>query len=98
MTATTDEPIRPLTHPGIILREELLAPMGMTDDQLADAIGVPQTEISAITQGKRPISADIGSRISRHFGMSEGFWTGLQHDYERDLASSRRRGAPSDSS
>jgi addiction module HigA family antidote len=74
------------THPGAILREEFLEPMGITDYQLAKAIGVPQTRISAITHGARRISADTGLRLSRYFGMSEGFWTGLQDDYERELA------------
>jgi len=47
---------------------------------------VPQTRISAITRGKRRISADTGLRLSRYFSMSDGFWTGLQADYERELA------------
>ena len=82
----TDEPIMAPTHPGLILHEEFLEPMGITDYQLAKAIGVPQTRISAITHGKRRISADTGLRLSRYFGMSDGFWTGLQADYERELA------------
>jgi len=82
----SDEPIMAPTHPGLILREEFLEPMGITDYQLAKAIGVPQTRISAITHGKRRISADTGLRLSRYFGMSDGFWTGLQADYERELA------------
>lgn len=81
-----DEPIMAPTHPGVILREEFLEPMEITDYQLAKAISVPQTRISAITHGKRRISADTGLRLSRYFGMSEGFWTGLQSDYERELA------------
>lgn len=56
---------------------------------MAKAIGVPQTRISAITHGKRRITADTGLRLSRFFGMSEGFWTGLQADYERELAKDR---------
>ena len=81
-----DEPIMTPTHPGVILREEFLDPMGITDYKLAQALSVPQTRISAITHGKRRISADTGLRLSRYFGMSEGFWTGLQADYERELA------------
>jgi addiction module HigA family antidote len=81
-----DEPIMAPTHPGAILREEFLEPMGITDYQLAKAIDVPQTRISAITHGTRRISADTGLRLSRYFGMSEGFWSGLQADYERELA------------
>lgn len=84
-----DEPIMAPTHPGVILREEFLEPMGITDYQVAKAIGVPQTRISAITHGKRRITADTGLRLSRFFGTSEGFWTGLQADYERELAKDR---------
>lgn len=81
----TDKVMAP-THPGVILREEFLGPMGITDYQLAKAIGVPQTRISAITHGQRRISADTGLRLSRYLGMSEGFWTGLQEDYDREIA------------
>jgi antitoxin HigA-1 len=81
-----DKPVMAPIHPGVILREEFLEPMGITSYQLAKAIGVPQTRISAITHGRRRISADTGLRLSRYFGMSEAFWTGLQDDYERALA------------
>lgn len=82
----SDKPTMAPIHPGVILREEFLEPMGITSYQLAKAIGVPQTRISAITHGRRRISADTGLRLSRYFGMSEAFWTGLQDDYERELA------------
>lgn len=81
-----DQPIMQPTHPGVILHEEFLQPMEITDYQLAKAMGVPQTRISAITHGKRRISADTGLRLSRYFGMSEQFWTGLQEDYDREMA------------
>lgn len=84
-----DKPIMPPVHPGYILREEFLEPMGITDYALAKAIGVPQTRISAVTHGRRRISADTGLRLSRYFGMSEAFWTGLQEDYDRELAKDR---------
>lgn len=84
-----DKPVMAPTHPGVILREEFLEPMGITEYQLAKALGVPQTRISAITHGKRRISADTGLRLSRFFGMSEGFWTGLQADYDREMAKDR---------
>ncbi len=80
-------------HPGVILREEFLIPLGVTEYQLAKAIGVPQTRISAITHGRRRISADTGLRLSRYFGMSEGFWTGLQEDYDREIAKDKLGGA-----
>jgi addiction module HigA family antidote len=82
MSGMTDDPIMPPLHPGEILRREFLEPLGMTDEQLADAIGVPPAEISAITGRQRGVSAYIGV----------GFWTGLQEHYERELASDRARG------
>lgn len=82
----TAAPIMPPVHPGAILRKEFLDPMGVSDYRLAKAIGVPQTRISAIVNGRRRISADTGLRLARHFGMSEGFFTGLQVDYGRALA------------
>jgi addiction module HigA family antidote len=82
----SDEAIMAPTHPGVILREEFLEPMGITDYKLAKAIRVPQTRIAAITDGRRRISADTGLRLSRYFAMSEGFWTGLQDHYDRELA------------
>lgn len=80
-----DEKVMAPTHPGIILLEEFLEPMGITDYQLAKAIGVPQTRISAITHGQRRITADTGLRLSRYLGMSEAFWTGIQEDYDREI-------------
>ncbi|MBA8827336.1 addiction module HigA family antidote [Saccharopolyspora lacisalsi] len=75
--------VMPPTHPGAILREEFLEPMGITEYRLAKDLGIPQTRVSAITHGRRGITADTGLRLSRYFGMSEGFWTGLQDDYDR---------------
>ena len=56
------------------------------DNQLAKAIGVPQTHISAITHGHRRITADTRLRLSHYLDMSEAFWTGLQEDYDREIA------------
>jgi addiction module HigA family antidote len=79
----------PYPHPGEILREEFLKPMGLTQYRLAKEIGVPQRRIGEIMQGKRAISVDTGLRLARFFGTSEGFWIGLQMDYDtaqaRDL-------------
>ncbi|MHA6800462.1 HigA family addiction module antitoxin [Bounagaea algeriensis] len=84
--AGEDEVVMTPTHPGVLLREEFLEPMGISEYRLAQDIGVPQTRISAITKGKRSITADTALRLSRYFGMSEGFWTGLQADYDREVA------------
>ena len=72
----------PYPHPGEILKEEFLDPMGITPYRLAKAIGVQQTRIGEIIAGARSVTADTGLRLSRFFGMSDGFWTGLQLDYD----------------
>lgn len=76
----------PYPKPGEILLEEFLKPMGITQYRLAKEIGVPQRRIGEIVTGKRGITADTGLRLSRYFGTSEGFWTGLQVDYDLALA------------
>lgn len=63
--------------------------MGIIEYKLAKSIGVPQTRIGAITQGKRCITADTRFRLSRYFGMSEQFWTGLQDNYDREVVRDR---------
>jgi len=69
-------------HPGEILLEDFLKPMGITQYRLAKEIGVSQRRIGEIVTGKRAITPDTGLRLSRFFGMSDGFWVGLQTDYE----------------
>lgn len=72
----------PYPHPGEILSEEFLLPMGITAYRLAKDIGVPQMRISEVIAGKRAITVDTGLRLSRYFGLSDGFWTGLQLDHD----------------
>jgi addiction module HigA family antidote len=76
----------PYPTPGEILLEEFLKPMGITQYRLAKEIGVPQRRIGEIVAGKRAITADTGLRLSRFFGVSEGFWIGLQADFDRETA------------
>ena len=78
--------VPPDPHPGEILMEEFLKPMGVTQYRLAKEIGVPQRRIGEIVAGTRGITADTGLRLSRFFGMSEGFWIGLQMDYDATVA------------
>ena len=73
--------LSPVT-PGEILLEEFLKPMGITQYRLAKEIGVPQRRIGEIVIGKRAITVDTGLRLSRFFGMNDGFWTGLQTGYD----------------
>ena len=75
----------PHPHPGEILVEEFLKPMGITQYRLAKEIGVPQRRIGEIVAGTRGVTADTGLRLARFFGMSESFWTGLQMDYDAAL-------------
>ena len=72
----------PYPTPGEILLEEFLKPMGISQYRLAKEIGVPQRRIGEIIAGKRSITTDTGLRLSRFFGTSDGFWIGLQTDYD----------------
>ena len=72
----------PYPHPGEILLQEFLQPMGITQYRLAKEIGVAQRRIGEIVAGTRGVTADTGLRLSRFFGMSDGFWTGLQMDHD----------------
>ncbi|MFH0786472.1 MAG: HigA family addiction module antitoxin [Pseudomonadota bacterium] len=76
----------PYPAPGEILLEEFLKSMGITQYRLAKEIGVPQRRIGEIIAGKRSITPDTGLRLSRLFGTSDGFWVGLQTDYDTALA------------
>ncbi len=76
----------PYPHPSEILLEEFLKPMGITQYRLAKEIGVPQRRIGEIVTGQRGVTADTGLRLSRFFGMSDGFWIGLQTDHDAAVA------------
>ena len=76
----------PPTHPGEILVEEFLKPMGISQYRLAKDIGVPAMRINKIVRGERGISADTALRLARYFGMSVEFWTGIQTHYDTEKA------------
>jgi len=76
----------PPTHPGEILLEEFLKPMGISQYRLAKDIGVPVMRINKIVRSERGISADTALRLARYFGMSVEFWTGIQTHYETEMA------------
>jgi addiction module HigA family antidote len=76
------------THPGAILLEEFLKPMGISQYRLAKDINVPARRINEIIKGKRAITVDTALRLSLFFNMSASFWLGLQRDYELDIAKS----------
>jgi len=79
---TTLEPI----HPGEILLEEFMRPLGVSINGLARELLVPPGRISAIVNGKRAITADTALRLGKYFGVSPELWTGLQADYELRVA------------
>ena len=72
-------------HPGEILFEEFLAPMKLSQNQLAVKLHVPPRRINEIVHGNRRITADTALRLGRYFGMSAQFWLGLQMDYDLDV-------------
>ena len=69
-------------HPGDVLREEFLNPLGISAYRLSMDIGVPQTRISEILKGNRSVTADTALRLSKYFGNSPNFWLGLQNDFD----------------
>ena len=73
-------------HPGEILLEEFLKPMGISQYRLAKDIGVPAMRINKIVHGERGISADTALRLARYFGMTVDFWTGIQVHYDTEMA------------
>ena len=80
-SSTTTE-LLPNPHPGEILLQEFLRPMGLSQTAVARAIGVSPRRINEIVLEKRAMTADTDLRLARYFGMSEGFFLGLQVDYE----------------
>lgn len=79
-----DERLAPI-HPGEVLLEEFLKPMGLSQNHLAMQIGVPARRINEIVLGKRRVTADTALRLARYFGTSARFWLGLQMDYDLDV-------------
>lgn len=79
----------PPIHPGEILLEEFLRPMGISQYRLANEISVPPRRINEIVQGKRAITPDTALRLSRYFGLSERFWINLQMRYDLEVAKDR---------
>lgn len=79
----------PLPHPGEVLREEFLDPMGLTVYALAKAIDVPRSRINEICRGNQGISAQIALRLGRFFGVDPQWFMNMQAKYELELAASR---------
>ena len=79
-------------HPGEVLLEEFLKPLGISAYRLSKDLSIPQTRISAILKGRRRITADTALRLSKYFRNSAKFWLGLQDDYdlEEELISNKQ--------
>ncbi|MFL5797763.1 MAG: HigA family addiction module antitoxin [Actinomycetota bacterium] len=75
----------PAVHPGEVLAEEFLEPMGISQYRLAKDIAVPPRRINGIVHGTRAVSADTALRLARYFGTSERFWLNLQTQYDLDV-------------
>jgi len=73
------------THPGILLKEELLEPQGLSLNQLGLALHVPVNRLSQIVRGKRAITPDTSIRLGRYFGFSPEYWLNLQTRYEFEM-------------
>lgn len=83
------EQLLPPIHPGEILLEEFLKPMGLSQYRLAKDISVPPRRINEIVQGKRGVTPDTALRLSRFFGLSERFWINLQTRYDLEVEKDR---------
>jgi addiction module HigA family antidote len=73
-------------HPGEVLLEEFLKPLGLSQNRLALNIGVPPRRVNEIVLGKRRVTADTALRLARYFDTTPQFWLGLQADYDLDVA------------
>ena len=73
---------RPPTHPGEMLREEFLKPLGLTQTEFAARLGVSYPRLNEIVRGKRSVTPDTALRLARVLGMSADFWLGLQQDWD----------------
>lgn len=76
----------PNIHPGEVLLEEFLGPLGLSQSRLARELGVPPRRINEIVLRKRAVTPDTALRLARYFGTSERFWLGLQTDYDLEEA------------
>lgn len=85
-----EERIDPPVHPGEVLQQEWLEPLGINPNQLAKALGVDRQNIYDVVGGKRGVSADTALRLGRWSGIRPSFWLGLQADYDLQMAEWKR--------
>jgi len=79
----------PPVHPGEVLLEEFLKPLGLSQNRLGRSVGVPPRRINEIVLGKRRVTAETALRLARYFGTSPQFWLGLQSDHDLDVAADK---------
>lgn len=79
----------PPVHPGEILKEEFLEPLGLSQTRLAAATGISGRRVGEIVQGKRAVTADAALRLGRYFGTTPEFWLNMQTHYELEVARDR---------
>lgn len=79
----------PPVHPGEVLREDFMKPLGLSQYRVAGDIGVPPLRISQIVRGKRAVTADTAMRLARYFGTSAAIWLRLQVRYDLEIAERR---------
>ena len=79
----------PPTHPGTLLKEEFMDPLGISQSALARGLGVDKRRVYEIVHGRRSITADTAARLATFFATSVGFWLNMQARYETDLAEDR---------
>ena len=84
-----EDKLHPPIHPGEILLEEFVQPLGVSQYRLAKDISVPPRRINEIVHGRRSITADTALRLSRYFGTSEQFWLNLQTRYDLEVTRER---------
>jgi antitoxin HigA-1 len=80
------------THPGEVLEEEFLKPMGISRHKLAMDTHMPATRVGEIVRGRRAISPDTALRLARYFGTSPEFWLNLQQQYDLSVVRAERKG------
>lgn len=83
--------IIPPIHPGEILREEYLMPLGMSAGNLAKRLGVPRTRIERLVAGRTPVTTDTALRLAKFFATSPEFWMHMQSGYDLKIASAAKK-------
>jgi antitoxin HigA-1 len=86
--ASKNPPLPPV-HPGEVLREDLMAPLGISINALARDLRVPVTRVSEIVNGRRSITADTALRLARYFGSTPQFWLNLQAAFDLEVVTRR---------